>query len=311
VRCNSAHRFYDTLIARLSEDKTHVEHIENLWGDPLTAAGSQSTDGKAAYVELFLAGDQNSSLANESDAAVVRIVDSVPPPPGIKAYVTGPGPLGGDRHTYGDRSLAKITAITIVVIAIMLFIAYRSLATVLCVLLTVGIELASVQGIIATLGEKNIVGLSTFAVSVLIALTIASSTDYIIFLVGRYQEARSAGEGREAAYYTMFHGTGHVVLGSGLTVAGAMTCLSFTRLPVFNILGWPCSIAVLAVILASLTLAPAVIVVASRFGVFDPRGTINTRRWRRIGTIVVRWPVQVFVATVLVSMIGLVALPGV
>lgn len=88
---DEAHRFYDVLVTKLSQDTTHVQHIENFWGDPLTAAGSQSADGKAAYVQLNLTGDQGGSQANESVAAVQRIVDSVPPPPGIKAYVTGPG----------------------------------------------------------------------------------------------------------------------------------------------------------------------------------------------------------------------------
>lgn len=115
---------------------------------------------------------------------------------------------------------------------------------------------------------------------------------------------------RAAAYYDMFHGTAHVILASGLTVAGAMYCLSFTRLPVFNTLGWPCSISVLVVIAASLTLAPAVIAVASRFGAFDPKRNVSTRRWRRIGTIVVRWPGPVLVASILVSLIGLIALPS-
>lgn len=120
---DEAHRFYDVLVTKLSQDTTHVQHIENFWGDPLTAAGSQSADGKAAYVQLNLTGDQGGSQANESVAAVQRIVDSVPPPPGIKAYVTGPGPLGADRVVYGDRSLHTITGISIAVIAIMLFIA--------------------------------------------------------------------------------------------------------------------------------------------------------------------------------------------
>ncbi|MEZ0353181.1 RND family transporter [Mycobacterium sp. pR1184] len=307
---DSAHRFYDTLIAKLSEDKAHVEHVENFWGDSLTAAGSQSADGKAAYVQLYLTGDQSSSAANESVVAVERIVDSVPPPPGIRAYVTGPGPLNGDTHTYGDRSLEKITLITVVVIALMLFIAYRSVTTVLFVLLTVGVELLTAEGVIATLANNDVIALSTFAVNVLVALAIAASTDYVIFLIGRYQEARAAGMDREAAYYDMFHGTAHVILGSGLTVAGAMYCLSFTRLPVFNTLGWPCSISVLVVIVASLTLAPAVIVVAGRFGTFDPKRHVSNRRWRRIGTIVVRWPGPVLVASILVSLIGLIALPS-
>lgn len=307
---DNAHRFYDTLIAKLSDDKVHVEHVENFWGDSLTAAGSQSTDGKAAYAQLYLAGDQSSAVANDSIAAVERIVESVPPPPGIKAYVTGPGALNGDTHTYGERSLEKVTIITVVVITILLLITYRSLTTAVFVLFTVGIELLTAEGAVATLANGNVIALSTFAVNVLVALAIAASTDYIIFLIGRYQEAREAGQDRKLAYYAMFHGTAQVILGSGLTVAGAMYCLSFTRLPVFNTLGWPCSIAVLVVIAASLTLAPAVIAVAGRFGAFEPKRKVETRRWRRIGTVVVRWPGPVFIAALLVSMIGLVALPS-
>jgi RND superfamily putative drug exporter len=306
---DDAHRFYDTLIARLSEDKTHIEHIENFWGDTLTAAGSQSADGKAAYVQLNLRGNQGGSEANESVAAVNRIVDSVPAPPGIKAYVTGPGPLAADRGEYGDRSVQKITGITVAVIAIMLFIAYRSLSTVLVMLLTVGIELLAARGVIAVLSFNNFIGLSTFAVNILVSLAIAASTDYIIFFVGRYQEARAAGQDRQTAYYTMFGGTAHVILASGLTVSGAMYCLSFTRLPYFKTLGAPCSIGLLVVILASLTLTPAIITVASRFGLFESKRRIRTRGWRRIGTVVVRWPGPVLVATIMIVMICLLALP--
>ncbi len=54
-----------------------------------------------------------------------------------------------------------------------------------------------------------------------VTLAIAAATDYAIFLIGRYQEARRSGEDRESAYYDMFHGTAHVVLASGMTIAGA------------------------------------------------------------------------------------------
>jgi RND superfamily putative drug exporter len=306
---DDAHRFYDTLVQKLSDDP-HVEHVENFWGDPLTAAGSQSSDSKAAYVQLNLRGDQGGTEANDSVAAVQRILDSVPPPPALKAYVTGAGPLAADRREYGDRSIQKITVITLVVIAILLFVAYRSVLTVLFMLLTMGIELQCARGVIAVLGYHNLIGLSTFAVNLLVSLAIAASTDYVIFHVGRYQEARAAGEDRQTAYYTMFRSTSHVILGSGLTVAGAMYCLSFTRLPFFQTLGAPCSIGLLVVVLASLTLAPAVITVVSRFGAFDPKRQLRTRGWRRIGTAVVRWPGPILVVTVLISLIGLIALPG-
>ena len=63
---DDAHKYYDGLIDKLEADKKHVQHIQDFWGDPLTAAGSQSADNKAAYVQLYLAGNQGESLANES-----------------------------------------------------------------------------------------------------------------------------------------------------------------------------------------------------------------------------------------------------
>ena len=60
-----AHRFYDTVIQRLGRDAKHVQHVDNFWGDPLTAAGSQSADGKAAYVQVYLTGDQGEAQSIE------------------------------------------------------------------------------------------------------------------------------------------------------------------------------------------------------------------------------------------------------
>src|SRR6185369_2810600 len=96
-----AHRYYDELVKRFNEDTKHVEHVQDFWGDPLTAAGSQSSDGKAALVQVYLAGNQGESLANESVDAIRNIVDNAPPPPGVKAYVTGPAPLVTDQFEVG------------------------------------------------------------------------------------------------------------------------------------------------------------------------------------------------------------------
>ena len=50
---DDAHHYYDGLVKKLEADTTHVEHVQDFWGDPLTAAGSQSSDGKAAYVQII------------------------------------------------------------------------------------------------------------------------------------------------------------------------------------------------------------------------------------------------------------------
>jgi putative drug exporter of the RND superfamily len=196
---DEAHRFYNDLIHKLSQDTKHVEHIEDFWGDPLTAAGSQSPDGKAAYVQVYLAGHQGETLANQSVDAVRRIVSTTQAPNGIRAYVAGPAAVTTDQLEFGDKSARKVMGVTIAVIVVMLLVVYRSLATVVVMLLMVFIELPAVQGVIAVLGNYGLIGLSTFAVQILPILAIAAGTDYAIFVIGRYQEARQAGEDRESA----------------------------------------------------------------------------------------------------------------
>jgi putative drug exporter of the RND superfamily len=308
---DEAHAFYDEMIKRLVADKKHVQSVQDFWGDPLTAPGAQSNDGKAAYVQAKLAGNQGEALANESVEAVQHIVDSMQKPQGVKVYVTGPAALAADQHIAGDRSMQLIEAVTFTVIIIMLLLVYRSIISVVIVLVMVVLELASSRGVVAFLGFHDIIGLSTFATNLLVTLAIAAATDYAIFLIGRYQEARSMGEDREQAYYTMFHGTAHVVLGSGLTIAGATFCLHFTRLPYFQTLGVPLAIGMVVTVFAALTLGPALISVLTRFGkVLEPKRAMRTRGWRKIGAMVVRWPGAILVATIALSLVGLLTLPG-
>jgi RND superfamily putative drug exporter len=193
----------------------------------------------------------------------------------------------------------------------MLLLVYRSVVTVLLTLTMVVLELAAARGMVAFLGYHKIILLSTFATNLLVTLAIAAATDYAIFLIGRYQEARANGESREDAYYTMFGGTAHVVLGSGLTIAGATFCLHFTNLPYFQTLGIPLAIGMVVVVGAALTLGPAVISVASRFrSVLEPLRTQRIRGWRKIGALVVRWPGPILVATIALALVGLLTLPG-
>jgi len=303
-----AHKYYDQIVDKLEADTKHVEHVQDFWSDPLTGAGSQSNDGKAAYVQVYLAGNMGESLANESVQAVQKMVDSVQAPNGVKAYVTGPGALQADQQVAGDRSMQLIEMVTFSVIIILLLLVYRSIATVGIVLVMVVLQLAAARGVVAFLGFHEIIGLSTFATNLLVTLAIAAATDYAIFLIGRYQEARGAGEDRESAYYTMFGGTAHVILGSGMTIAGATFCLHFTRLPYFQTLGVPLAIGMVICVSAALTLGPALITLTGRF--LEPKRAMRVRGWRKIGAAVVRWPGPILVGTIALALVGLLTLPG-
>jgi RND superfamily putative drug exporter len=307
---DDAHKYYDRLIRKFEDDPKYVQHVHNFWGDPLTAGAAQSADGKAAYVQLDLAGNLGSTLAADSVAAVRNIVKHTPPPAGVQVYVTGPAPLTTDLAHSGDRTIITITVLSVAVIVTMLFLVYRSVITVFLLLLMVGIELQVARGIVAFLGYHQLFGLTTYAVNLIVAVGIAAGTDYGIFFIGRYHEARQAGQSREMAYYTTYAGVARVVLASGLTIAGAIFCLSFTRLPSFQALGLPCAIGIFVTVLVALTLTPAVLTTGSRFGLFDPKRRIRVRGWRRVGTTIVRWPGPILAAACAVALIGLLTLPG-
>ena len=105
----------------------HVEHVQDFWGDPLTEAGAQSNDGKATYVQVYLAGNMGEALANESVEQVKSIVDGLPPPPGVKVFVTGRSALVADQQIASDRSVQIIEIVTFAVIITMLLLVYRSI----------------------------------------------------------------------------------------------------------------------------------------------------------------------------------------
>lgn len=303
------HKFYDVLASKLENDKKHVQYVMNLWGQGTTAAGVQSSDGQAAYTLVRVAGDQGSTVSDESIRAVRELVGEVQPPNGVKVYVSGSAPLSTDMLQVGNQSMIRLMYVTIVIITVMLLIVYRSFATAFLTLLIVMVELSCGRGVVAFLAYHKLIGISVFASNILVSLILGAGTDYAIFLIGRYQEARHAGEDRETAYYSAVKGISHVILGSGLAIAGATFCLQFTRLNYFNTMGLPCAAATLVAVAASLTFGPAMLALGSRFGVFEPKVKAGHGIWRKVGTVTVRWPGRILVVSSVVVMIGSITLP--
>ncbi|MGV0838494.1 MMPL/RND family transporter [Mycolicibacterium thermoresistibile] len=307
---DDARAYYADLVQQLRDDPDHVANVQDLWGDRLTASSVQSPDGRAAYVQLNLVGNQGTTMGDESVATVRELIERSSPPPGVEVYVTGAAPLVTDMQASGNQSILTITIVTVIVIFTMLLLVYRSPITVILLLIMVGFQLGAARALIAYLGDNGVLELSTFAVNMLVFLAIAAGTDYGIFYFGRYQEERLKGKDPEAAYYAMFSGVTHVVLASGLTIAGAILCLSFTRLPYFNTMGVPAALGMLAAVAVAVTVVPAGVTVASRFGLLEPKRKLRVRRWRGIGTAIARWPGPIVAASLAMALIGLLTLPG-
>jgi transport protein len=307
---DSDHQYYDGLVQRLKADTQHVQYVMDLWGKPITAAGAQSIDGKATYVLLRLAGNVGQIQANESVEAVRDIVAKDAAPQGLKVYVSGSAPMASDTLSIANSSLNNITIVTVILIFVMLLIVYRSLTNVAVPMYSVLFEILIAKGVVSTLGHYGFIPMSSFAVNIVVSLTLGAGTDYGIFLLGRYHEARQLGETREEAYYTAYRAVAPIIIGSGLTIAGSCFCLSFARLDYFHTMGPAVAISMLFTIAAALTLAPALLTLGTLFGLFDPKQLVRGRLYRRIGASVVRWPVPILAASTAVVVLGAIFVPS-
>ena len=77
-----AHHYYDNLIRQLNADTTHVQHIQDFWGDPLTGDRSAKRRRQGRVCSIESRGNLGEALANESVDAVRNIVQRTPAPMG-------------------------------------------------------------------------------------------------------------------------------------------------------------------------------------------------------------------------------------
>lgn len=295
------HRYYDQMVRALLEDKEHVQSLMDLWGDPVTRSGQQSADAQAATLTVRPAGDLGDADSNRSIKAIRGIVEKLDKdkPEGLKVYVSGPAPLASDTLNAADESMVTLTIVTIVVIIIMLLIAYRSITRAIIPLFGVLITLATARGVVSLLVENHVIGISSFAMNMAVSLVLGVATDYGIFYLGRFQEARRAGQDRETAYYTSVRSVAHVVLGSGIAISGACLCLSLTTLDYFRTLGPPCFVAMVVAVIAALTLGPALLTLGSKVPwLSEPAKTSPV--WRKLGTAIAKWPAAMIAVAALV-----------
>ncbi len=307
--------FYDKLIKALRADTRHVYEVTDWWRMPAAADTAVSGDRHVVTATLRLDGMTGTTEAIDSITAARTIVAGLHPPDGLHVYITGAGATIMDEFAALDRQIQVITAVTLGVLLIFLVIMYRSLLTAMVPLVSVMSGLTVAKPVISDLASRGVISVSLFSLSISVAVAVGAGTGFAIFLIGRYHEQRRKGYGPPVALADAYRSVAPAIVGSTLIVVaplGAVGWLSLARISMFATTGILCAIGVLAVGLASLTLTPALIALASRADLIKPpRRERLRRRWRRIGTHVARWPAPILVASSVFVLIMLLALPGV
>ena len=197
-----------------------------------------------------------------------------------------------DASQASQKALNLGQDLSIVFIVALLLVVFRSL---LAPLLTLAPAVLVTQLAGPVIGEASKAGLpvSPLTQVLMLILTIGAGTDYGLFLVFRVREELRAGRAPHDAVTRALARVGESITFSAATVIAALLTMLLATFGLYSSLGAPLAIALALMLLADLTLLPALLAIAGRAAFWPSRtarGTGRTGWWGRIAGRVVAHP---------------------
>ncbi|WGX97234.1 MMPL family transporter [Nocardioides sp. L-11A] len=287
--------YAELLVTELAKDSEDVAFVQDV-RDPALRKALTSEDRQARYLLVGITG-ATGAPSSLRQVAAVREIASEYAPAGLTVEVTGPTATVVDLATETEHSVLRITIVTIGLIALILFLIYRSLAIPALILTVVGLGLGLGRAVVAWCGLQDLFAVSTFSGSFLTAIVLGAGTDYAVFLVARYHEQRRLGIEPTRAAAVAATRVGSVIAGSAVTVVLATLAMALADLGFFNTTGPAVAVSIAVNLLVSLTLTPALLALAGRRGWAEPRDSRAAGVWQRVADLVAEHPVRMLTAS--------------
>lgn len=227
-------------------------------------------------------------------------------PAGLEVYVTGPEGFEADLSGVFAGADFTLLLSTVIIVAVLLLITYRSPTLWLVPLLVVGVadgmagQLArQVAALFGITPDGSVTG-------ILAVLVFGAGTNYALLLIARYREELLVHEDRHFAMAKALRSAAPAIIASGSTVTLALLTLSFADLAGNRALGLVCAVGIVIAMISALGVLPAALVVFGRglFWPFVPKfGGINksdTGLWAKLAKGVSKKPVAVSILGVLI-----------
>jgi len=217
------------------------------------------------------------------------------PPPGLQLHLAGQAATNAANNASGNKATNRIGLLSVVLIIVLLLIVLRSPLAAVITFVPAVVALLISEKFIAGLGTHGL-QISSLTQTLLIVLMLGAGTDYGLFLVYRFREELRAGTGEREAVVRALARVGESITGSAGTVILALLTLLLADFGLYHDLGVPLALGVAVMLLAGLTLLPALLAVSA--GVVFPGRTMGRAAdrpglWGRVAARAVRRPVAV------------------
>ena len=225
---------------------------------------------------------------------------------GLEVYVTGDLGLWADfEEVFGELD-TKLLFATVLLVLILLGAIYRAPLIAVIPIVVVALAYQIATGFIYLYAEAGNT-VNSNGTSILVVLMFGVGTDYCLLLVSRYREELHRVEDKHEAMARTLRRAGPALLASGCTVIAAMLVLLLADTGSTNALGPVSAIGVASVLLAGLTLLPALLTVVGRKGFWPRSASVACQPdvdlvqragvWRRFGDRVLQRPGAALAAT--------------
>ena len=280
--------------------------------------GFVSPDGTTLYLLLDITGEPAETVFRDAVTAIRERAANLDLPD-AEIAVGGPGGLVVDLVEVFSSINSLLLIVTVLLVLALLIAIYRSPIMALIPLLSVGLVFQLAAAVGGAIAEAFDLPLSGQTTGIMTVVLFGTGTDYVLFVSARYREELGRHADKHEAMRQTMRGVGGAVASAGATILIAAAALGFATLRSYQSLGPVIAIAVALMMLAALTLVPAVLTIIGR-RVYWPRQPrflsesaanddqtepAQTDDWRRsfygrIGAFVVDRPRLTLAATTLV-----------
>ncbi|HUY54880.1 MAG TPA: MMPL family transporter [Candidatus Nanopelagicaceae bacterium] len=223
--------------------------------------------------------------------------------PGLTYHLTGDLPTVIDSQQSSKQSQNLTQLFSLIFIIGLLLLAFRAVLAPFITLLPAALVLALSGPVVAEATHLG-VQVSVITQVILIVLVLGAGTDYGLFLVFRVREELRRGLDPQQAVVTAVSTVGESITFSALTVIAALLSLILAQFGIYQSLGPALAIGIGLMLLAGLTLLPALLAIFGR-AVFWPTSTAReevprTGIYGSMAGAVVRHPLWIVLTGVMV-----------
>jgi RND superfamily putative drug exporter len=224
----------------------------------------QSADGQAEQLTVLAALAQSGGLATSQQATLVgRVRDAIrtaAPPSGFSVHTAGTVATRTDTNATSGKTGGRVQWFSIAFVIALLVAVFRSaLAPLIAVLPAVVVVLVAER--LTAEAAVHGLGVSQIASLLLIVLVLGAGTDYALFLMFRVREEMRAGLGCHEAIVLSVARVGETITFSACVLIAALLSLATAAFNLYSGLAVPLAIAIGLMLVAGLTLLPALLAI--------------------------------------------------